>query len=170
MFRATMCLSSGGKLYEYNFWYNHSVLVVVRYAGQDGTSFHLDLHTGGAGVGRCPVAYATWQRPTSVRPANFHVCKTRGCLCSFRLLIMGGVSSETYWASFKIRKNKNFDTMLHLVAFFTLRIVLWCMDPRTSKSWSVSTRICATQHTERETSIPQGLDARIFNDLHSQSK
>jgi len=30
-----MCSSSGGKLYEYNFWYNHSVLVAVRYAGQD---------------------------------------------------------------------------------------------------------------------------------------
>jgi hypothetical protein len=26
-------------LYEYNFWYNHSVLVTVRYAGQDGTAF-----------------------------------------------------------------------------------------------------------------------------------
>jgi hypothetical protein len=33
-----MCSSSGGQLYEYNFWYNHSVLVAVRYAGQDGTS------------------------------------------------------------------------------------------------------------------------------------
>ena len=40
MFRATMCSSSGGQLYEYNFWYNHSVLVAVRYAGQDGT--HLE--------------------------------------------------------------------------------------------------------------------------------
>ena len=38
-----MCSSSGGQLYEYNFWYNHSVLVAVRYAGQE---FHLDLHTG----------------------------------------------------------------------------------------------------------------------------
>jgi len=24
MFQATMCSSSGGQLYEYNFWYNHS--------------------------------------------------------------------------------------------------------------------------------------------------
>jgi len=32
-----MCSSSGGQLYEYNFWYNHSALVAVRYAGQDGT-------------------------------------------------------------------------------------------------------------------------------------
>jgi len=35
MFRATMCSSSGGQVYEYNFWYNHSVLVAVRYAGQE---------------------------------------------------------------------------------------------------------------------------------------
>jgi len=37
MFRATMCPFSGRQLHEYNFWYNHSVLVAVRYAGQDGT-------------------------------------------------------------------------------------------------------------------------------------
>jgi hypothetical protein len=34
MFRATLCSSSGGHLYQYNFWYNHCVLVAVRYAGQ----------------------------------------------------------------------------------------------------------------------------------------
>jgi len=46
MFRGTLCSSSGGELYEYSFWYNHSVLVDVRYAGQGGTrDFHLDLHT-----------------------------------------------------------------------------------------------------------------------------
>ena len=37
MFQATMCSSSGEQLYEYNFWYNHSVSVAVRYAGQDRT-------------------------------------------------------------------------------------------------------------------------------------
>ena len=37
-FRAAMCSSSGGQVYEYNIWYNHSVLVAVRYAGQDGTA------------------------------------------------------------------------------------------------------------------------------------
>jgi hypothetical protein len=31
MFRATLCSFSGGQLYEYNFWYNHSVLAAVRY-------------------------------------------------------------------------------------------------------------------------------------------
>jgi len=37
MFGANMCSSSGEQLYEYNFWYNHPVLVAVRYAGQDGS-------------------------------------------------------------------------------------------------------------------------------------
>jgi len=50
----------------------------------------LVLHTwkaiGLAVVGRCQVAYATWQRPTTARPTTLYVCKTRGCLCSFRLL------------------------------------------------------------------------------------
>jgi hypothetical protein len=40
-----MCSSSGGQLYEHNFWYNHSLLVADWYAGQDGTPFHLDLHS-----------------------------------------------------------------------------------------------------------------------------
>ena len=40
------------------------------------------------------------QQPSTV------LCKTRGCLCSFRLLMMDGVSRETCWASFKIRDNK----------------------------------------------------------------
>jgi len=30
-----------------------------------------------------------------------NVWKTRGCQCSFRLLMMGGVSSETCWVSYK---------------------------------------------------------------------
>jgi len=36
MFRATIC-SSSGQLYGYNFWYIHSVLVAVQYAGQCST-------------------------------------------------------------------------------------------------------------------------------------
>jgi hypothetical protein len=41
------------------------------------------------------------QRLPTTRPTTFHVWKTRGCQCSFRLLIMGGVSPETCWASYK---------------------------------------------------------------------
>jgi len=39
MFQANMCSSSGGQLYEYNFWHNHSVLVGVWYAVQDGAGY-----------------------------------------------------------------------------------------------------------------------------------
>jgi len=53
------------------------------------------------------------------RPANFHVCKTRGCQCSFRFLMMGGVSPETCWASYK-HGIINLDTLLHLVGYFCM--------------------------------------------------
>jgi len=43
----------------------------------------------------CVVA-GRWERATT-----FHVCKTRGCQCSFRLLMMGGVLPKTCWASYK---------------------------------------------------------------------
>jgi len=70
----------------------------------------LVLHTwkvvGCAVVGHCQVAYATWQCPTTARLTTFHVCKTRGCLCSIRLPMIGGVSPETCWAPLKIRNNK----------------------------------------------------------------
>jgi hypothetical protein len=88
------------------------------------------------------VRYATWQRPTTARPTTLHVCKTRGCFCSFRLLMLGGVSPETCWASFKTRNYKNFVTLLHLVGFFTVRIVLWCTDPRSSNIFYCSAHIC----------------------------
>jgi hypothetical protein len=39
--------------------------------------------------------------PLTTRPTTFHVWKTRGCQCSFRLLMMGDVSPETCWASYK---------------------------------------------------------------------
>jgi hypothetical protein len=34
MFREIMCSSSGGQLYEYNFWYNYPLLVAVRCTGR----------------------------------------------------------------------------------------------------------------------------------------
>ena len=42
-----------------------------------------------------------WQRPPTTRPTTFHVWKTRGCQCSFRLLMMGGVLPKTCWGSYK---------------------------------------------------------------------
>jgi len=44
--------------------------------------------------GRCQ-AHCAWQRPPTTRPTTFHVWKIRGSQCSFRLLMMGGVSPET---------------------------------------------------------------------------
>jgi len=65
--------------------------------------------------------YCVWQRPTTTRLTTFHIWKTRGCQCSFSLLMMGGVSPETCWASYKYGIIK-FDTLLHLVGFFSLWI------------------------------------------------
>jgi hypothetical protein len=42
-----------------------------------------------------------WQHPPTTRPTTSHVWKTRGYQCSFRLLMIGGVSPETCWASYK---------------------------------------------------------------------
>jgi hypothetical protein len=50
-------------------------------------------------VGGCQAC--AWQHPPTAHPTTFHVWKTRGCQCSFRLLKMGGVSPETCWASYK---------------------------------------------------------------------
>jgi hypothetical protein len=57
-----------------------------------------------------PLVFYTWKvfgrvcgghSPPNTHPTTFHVWKTRGCQCSFRLLMMGGVSPETCWASYK---------------------------------------------------------------------
>jgi hypothetical protein len=78
-------------LYKYNFWYNHSVIVAVRYAGQDGIPFHLDLHTGRTFLvaGHCDgsVVAAAGQPKSYVKP--------EAEITVFELLMMGGVSSET---------------------------------------------------------------------------
>jgi hypothetical protein len=51
-------------------------------------------------VGRCQ-AQCAWQCPPATCPTSFHIWKTRGCQCSFRLLMMGGVLPKTCWASYK---------------------------------------------------------------------
>jgi hypothetical protein len=55
----------------------------------------------GCVVGGCCQAQCTWQRWPTTCPTTFHVRKTRGCQCSFRLLMTGYVSLETCWASCK---------------------------------------------------------------------
>jgi hypothetical protein len=47
------------------------------------------------------LAQCAWQRPLTTRPTTFHLWKPRGCQCSFRLLMMGGVSPETCWALYR---------------------------------------------------------------------
>jgi len=86
----------------------------------------LVLHTWkvvGRVVGGCCQAHYAWQHPPTTRPTTFHVWKTRGCHCSFRLLMMGGVSPETCWASYKYGII-NFDTLLHLVGFFCVNCIM----------------------------------------------
>jgi len=77
--------------------------------------FHTWEVVGRVAGGRCQ-AHCAWQRLPAIRPATFHVWKTRGCQCSFRLLMMGDVSPETCWASCKYGIIK-FYTLLHLVDF-----------------------------------------------------
>jgi len=62
--------------------------------------FHTWKVVGRVVGGHCE-AHCAWQRPPTTCPTTFHVWKTRGYQCSFRLLMMGGVSPETCWASDK---------------------------------------------------------------------
>jgi hypothetical protein len=70
----------------------------------------LDLHAWKA-VGR--VVAGRCQSPATTRPTTLHLCKIRGFWCSFRLLMMGCVSLETCWASYKYRRIK----FWYIVAF-----------------------------------------------------
>ena len=72
-----------------------------------------------------------WQRPPTTCPTTFHVWKTRGCQCSFRFIMMGVVSPEICWASYKYEIIKFWYVVASCWIFF-LWIVLWCTDPRTS--------------------------------------
>ena len=94
--------------------------------------FHTCRVVGRVAGGRCQAQYdSAWQSPPTTRPTTFHLWKTRGCQCSFRLLMMGGVSPETCWASYKYGIIK----FWYIVAscwIFSLWNVLWCTDPRTS--------------------------------------
>ena len=67
-------------------------------------------------------AQCALQRPPTTRPTTFHVWKTRDCQRSFRLLMMGGVSPETCWASYKYGTIK---VLIHccILLDFSLRIV-----------------------------------------------
>jgi len=65
-------------------------------------------------------------------------------LMQFWLLMMGGVSPETCWASYKYAIIK---ILIHccILLYFSLWIVLWCTDPRTSTRSFVSFLILSRQ-------------------------
>jgi hypothetical protein len=68
-------------------------------------------------TGHCQ-AHCAWQRAPTTRPTIFHVWKTRGCQCSSRLLMMGGVSPETCWASYKHEIKKFWYTVASCWIFY----------------------------------------------------
>ena len=70
--------------------------------------FHTWKVVGRVVGGRCQAKYVPDNVHKPHVQTTFHLRKTRGCQCSFRLLIMGGVSPETYWASYKYGILKKF--------------------------------------------------------------
>jgi hypothetical protein len=72
--------------------------------------------------GRCQ-AQCAWQRPPTTRPTTFHVWRTRGCQCSFRLLMMDGVSLKTSWVLYKYRIIKILIRCCILLNFFFMNIL-----------------------------------------------
>jgi hypothetical protein len=69
------------------------------------------------------ISEGCWTRPAIPTSNNLCVCKTRGCLCSFELLMMGVVLSETCWASYK-HGIINVDALLHLVGYFCVNYTI----------------------------------------------
>jgi len=58
------------------------------------------------------------QHPPSTCPTTFHIWKTRGCQCSFRLLMMGSVLPKTCWASYKYGIIKFWYIVVSCLIFF----------------------------------------------------
>jgi len=76
-------------------------------------------------VGRCQ-AQCAWQRPPTTRPTTFQVWKTRGSQGSIRLLMMGGVSPETCWASHKYGRITFWYIVASCWIFLYEFSVYWC--------------------------------------------
>jgi hypothetical protein len=68
-------------------------------------------------------------RPATTRPTTLYACKIRGCECSFRLLMMGGVSAETCWASYKYEIKFWYTVASCWISYVN---ILCCTDPQTS--------------------------------------
>jgi len=70
--------------------------------------------SGFAYVGGCRTL--SGQRPTTTRSTASHVCKARGCLYSFGLLMVAECRPKH--VELHLSMEQNFDTLLHLVGFF----------------------------------------------------
>jgi hypothetical protein len=46
MFRASLCLSSGGQLYIYTIWYRHTLYAAIHCTDQERTAVRTGLHKG----------------------------------------------------------------------------------------------------------------------------
>jgi len=88
------------------------------------SSTYFGRHTAHHQEPKTALAHCAWQLPLTTRPTTFHVWKTRGCQCSFRLLMMGGVSAEICWVSYKYGIIK---ILIHycILFDFSLRKVLY---------------------------------------------
>jgi len=106
-----------------------------------------------------------WQRSPSARPTTPHVWKTIGCQCSFRLPMMGGVSPETCWASYKYRRIKFWHIVASCWIFFmkctyafTQRMV-WAMNG-SQRTWCHSIGLLELVHS---LTLEDGTDRLSWN-------
>jgi len=124
VFRATRRPSSGAKNCTGSLWFVIHGRLFVRVVG-----------------GRCWAQCARQVHQLHIR-TTFHAWKTRGCQCSFWLLMTGSVSPETRWASYKYGTIKS-DGLLHLVGFFFMNCTM------THGSTNVRNCICSEFEIQR---------------------
>ena len=79
--------------------------------------------------------YCAWQHPPTTHPTTFQVRKTRGCQCSSRLLMMGGVSPETCSASYKYGIIKFWYIVVSCWIFFLWKDTQLMLLPDAHQQW-----------------------------------
>jgi hypothetical protein len=103
------------------------------------------------------------QRPATTRPTTLHVYKTRGCQCSFRLMMMGGVSPETCWASCKYE--------IKILIECCILLDFLCEVPQYIISvdiMSLFLRLYLSRSRENVVRIKTGLDDKRFDSLREK--
>jgi hypothetical protein len=76
----------------------------------------VDQHVSGV-VGRGWAEYSERPQPTTLHPSTCNVCKTRGCVCRCMLLVLGGTTPKTCWATNKHRVINSENRCILLVDF-----------------------------------------------------